>query len=88
MFGDAEHVAAVSNDLKKVLITNEIESGESDTLPLEVLSQGFLNLGKHVRQPIERLLYAWNIEGLHYHRLSLDFLHHCEEFRVDVVESR
>ena len=35
---------AITNDFQKIFVTNEVESRERDTLALQVLSKGFLNL--------------------------------------------
>jgi len=50
------HVLAVTDDLKEVIVSHEVETGEGSSLGLEIVAQGLLDVAEHVDDPRECLL--------------------------------
>ena len=57
------YVLAVTDDLKEVVVSHEVETGEGSSLGLEVVAQGLLDVAEHVDDPRECLLPALDIHG-------------------------
>src|ERR1700737_3630473 len=88
MFLHPNHVATVSNQFEKIFVANEIESGESSSFSLQILSESLLNLAEKIGESLEGLLKIWNVQNIHNKRRLGDFLHQGQELRVDILKPR
>jgi hypothetical protein len=80
-------VLAVSDDLEKIIISHEVETGKSSSLGFEVIRQGFLNVGEHVYDASKSLLKALDVHGFDNVGLERNFLHEGGELRIDSLEA-
>mmetsp|Transcript_16750 Transcript_16750/g.41844 ORF Transcript_16750/g.41844 Transcript_16750/m.41844 type:complete len:264 (+) Transcript_16750:7617-8408(+) len=81
-------LAGVTQNLEKIIVTKEIETGEFPTLLLEILSQRLLDHGHEVAETFQRALYVFDVEDFHCKRTSSNAAHESDEFGIDTLESR
>lgn len=76
----------VTNDLKQVLVTDEVESRKVRPLLLQVLTESFLDVLQRGGEVAQCLLKILDLDDLKHNGLLVDRLHQTCEVVVDVLE--
>jgi len=84
----SDNVLAVSDDLEQIFVTNEVKAGEGSSLSFEILAESLLYLIEQVRKSLEALLYGLDIHDVRDEWRLVNFLHHGQEFGINVLKPR
>lgn len=69
------NVLGITNDVKQIIITDEVETSEGLTLCLEVITESLLDLLKEIAQPLKGLLEGLDRHDFHQRWLLGHLLH-------------
>ena len=86
MSHDGFDLFGVTNNLKQVFVTDEVEPGKVLPLLLEILAKSLLNELQRVGEVLEGLLQVGDLHNLKYNRRLVDHLHEACKVSVEVLE--
>ena len=84
---DNDWVFSLTKDLKQVIVSNEVESGEDRSLLLKEIIKSFLAHVKLSQDSFQSILKPWDFTETDYFRVGSNTKHNASVLFVDSLES-